>query len=75
MPHGAGNDGMIKRLTKELILALNIETKAFDFRKDSCRSWLLSFRPRETAWYLISCMWMFENVSLCLTVKARSLFI
>jgi hypothetical protein len=35
IPHGAGNEGIMKRLIKELILALNIETKAFDFRKDS----------------------------------------
>jgi hypothetical protein len=49
IPHGAGNEGMMKRLTKELILALNIEMKAFDFKKVSWRSWLLNFRPRETA--------------------------
>jgi hypothetical protein len=38
MPHGAGKEGIIKRLTKLLILALNIEIKAFDFRKDNYRS-------------------------------------
>ena len=35
IPHGAGNEGMMKRLTNELILALNIEIKAFDFKKVS----------------------------------------
>ena len=75
MPQGAGNEGIIKRFTRLLTLALNIEMKAFDFRKDNYRSWLLSFRPKDTAWYLISCMWMFEKVSLCFIVKDSNLFI
>jgi hypothetical protein len=35
MPHAAGKDGMIKRLTKLLTLARSIEMKAFDFKKDN----------------------------------------
>jgi hypothetical protein len=35
IPQAAGKDGMIKRFTKLLILALSIEMKAFDFKKES----------------------------------------